>query len=78
MKDILINMLTTLDSQIVFVAQVSADVCALKSVVSALGPACQKALEEQTAVERRKFQKVVESQQKLLEALKQRISRIPN
>jgi hypothetical protein len=77
-KDSLINMLKTLDSQIAFVAQLAGDVSALKVVVSQMSPEVGKALAEQIKAQSDKFGKVVESQKMILEALRQGISKIPN
>jgi hypothetical protein len=53
-----------------FLAQISADVSALKTVVSRLGPEAQRLLEEQIAIERDKSQKAAESAMKLLDSLR--------
>jgi hypothetical protein len=71
-------MLTNLISQHAFLAQVAADVSALKTVVSALGPEASAVLEQQVAVERDKYQHIVEDQRLMLEALRLGISQIPN
>jgi hypothetical protein len=78
MKDALTIMLTNLISQHAFLAQVAADVSALKTVVSALGPEASAVLEHQVAVERDKYQHIVEDQRLMLEALRLGISQIPN
>ncbi|MFZ3341468.1 MAG: hypothetical protein WA213_11335 [Terriglobales bacterium] len=66
MNSLLVNFLQNTS----FVAQISADVSALKSVVSALGPEVRSALEEQVALERSKMQQYIEDQQKTIAILK--------
>ena len=78
MKDALQNILKNLMQNSIFLGQISADVSALKTVVSALGPDVQSALEKQIDVERRIVQPIVEQQQMLLEALRQGVSQISN
>jgi hypothetical protein len=78
MKQALINILMALDGQSVLGAQLAADVSALKTVVSQLSPEVAEALAERIRVESDRFQKLVESQRLLLEALKKGISEIPN
>lgn len=56
--------------QAIFVAQISADVSALKTVVSALAPELRSALEEQAVAERHKIQQYVEEHQKTIEVLR--------
>jgi hypothetical protein len=64
------NLLSAFMQNSTFLAQVSADVSALKTVVSALGPEAKKALEEQIAIERDKTQQHVADIQMLLESLR--------
>jgi hypothetical protein len=78
LRDCLINMLTTLDSQTILLAQVAADVAALKNVVSQLAPEVGAALSQEAKLASDKFQAVVASKRMLLEALKKGISEIPN
>lgn len=78
MKEALINIVSALSQQSAFLIQVAADVCALKTVVEALGPEAKAALDEQVAAERDRFQKQCEVQQKILEALRVAVSRMPN
>lgn len=69
MNSLLVNFL----QNATFVAQISADVSALKSVVSALGPEVRSALEEQVALERNRIQQYVEDQQKTIAVLRSTI-----
>jgi hypothetical protein len=78
MKDALNNILKVLMQNGAFLAQISADVSALKTVVSALGPEVRAALDEQVEAQRRKVEPIVQEQMMLLEVLRQGISRIPN
>ena len=78
MKDALTNMLKVLIQNGVFLGQISADVSALKAVVSALGPEVRAALDEQIEAQRRTIQPIVEQQTMLLEALRLGVSQIPN
>jgi len=59
--------------QAIFVAQISADVSALKTVVSALAPEVRSALEEQADAERHKIQQYVEEQRQTIAMLRSAI-----
>jgi hypothetical protein len=78
MRDTLQNILKSLVQNTIFLGQISADVSALKIVVSAFGPEARAALEKQIDVERRIVQPIVEEQQLLLEAMWLGISQISN
>jgi hypothetical protein len=78
-RDSLLNMLKILDGQVVFVAQLSAEVSALKAVVAlAFRPEIAQALDDEIKARSDIFLKGVESQKLMLEALRQGISKIPN
>jgi hypothetical protein len=76
-NEALINMLELLGKQVIFVGELSADLHALRTVVSSLDPRIQKALEEQIGVERTKIQEYLENQRIVLAALRQLIASLP-
>ena len=78
MKEALTNILNLVIQQSDFLKQISADVCALKSVVCALSPETKNALDEQLAVERNKIQSQIDLQKKFLQSMSAVISKIPN
>jgi hypothetical protein len=77
MKEAMINMLQNIINQGVFLAELSADVSALKIVVSSLDVSVRNALEKQVSVERGRIQQHIEAQRESLEMLRQLISRLP-
>jgi hypothetical protein len=77
-KRALTEILKTVMNQSRFVAQISADVSALKSVVCALGPEVRSALEEQMALERERIKNITDTQEALLKALVHGISSTPS
>jgi predicted transcriptional regulator len=78
LKDALTNILTLCIQNSTFLAQVSADVSALKTVISALGPEARAALEEQLTVERDRIQKRLQELQIFGELLRSKISNMVN
>ena len=76
LQDVLANLFKISLQNSEFLAQLSADVLAIKSVICALGPEANTALEEQVAVERSKIQPRIEMNQKMLELLRVSLSRI--
>ncbi len=78
MKDALTNMLKVIMQNGVFLAQISADVAALKTVVSSLDPKIREALDAEVAARNDMLRPHVEEQRLMLEALRQGISQIPN
>lgn len=77
-KEAIINMLNLLGQTSGFVSELSADIAALKTVVSAFGPDAKKLLDEQLVLERNRIQPHVEKQKMLLEALRVGISQMPS
>ena len=78
MKEVLLNILKSIDDQNAFIARLAADVSAMKTVVSALDPRIAQALEAQVSVERDRFQKVFESHRQESEKLWQLVSQLPS
>jgi hypothetical protein len=77
MKQVLLNMLQTLETQTTFLALIAADVAALKIVLCSLDGRAVKRLEEQTALVTDKFRAVAESQRQEIEKLRQLVSLLP-
>lgn len=78
MNEALKNILKFVGQQANFLAQVSADVSALKEVIYALGPEAGKLLDQAMALHRGKIQSQFDSLQALLRSLEASVSKIPN
>ena len=78
MKEALKSILKLLRSNGDFLMQVSADVSALKIVVSSLGPEVQNALAKHIETERHTLAQQTAEYRKLLESLKATVYQIPN
>ena len=70
-------MLQALETQTSFVAQMAADVAALKIVLCSLDGRAQGRLEQQVAITSGKFQSIVEANHRDIETLRQLIFQLP-
>jgi hypothetical protein len=78
MKEAMSSLLVLTMQQSGFLAQIAADVSALKAVVGSFNPDTEKALSERIAVERANIQEHMQSMQMLASALRTTISQMPN
>lgn len=77
MKQVLLNMLQTLETQTTFIAQIAADVAALKMAFCLLDAQAQPILEQQLALTSDKFRPIAEAHRREIEMLRQLVSQLP-
>ena len=77
MKQILINILQTLETQTNFLGQLAADVAALKMALFELDARAQSLFEKQAAITHGRIQQELDSRRQAFEMLRQLISRLP-
>jgi len=78
MKQVLLNMLQMQETQITFLGQIAADISALKNVVRILDARAEPLLEKEMALERDRFQLIVEAYRREIQTLRQLISEPAN
>jgi len=77
MKQALMGLFQALETQTTFVAQIAADVAALKLVLFSLDGRARPLFEQQVALTSGTFQAVLEAHRREIETLRQIVSRLP-